>query len=133
MLDELMQNVMAEIPHCVAFGVVDLSSGTLLAIRASQDKSQEMLNLVTAAIAELFEAPLMKAFAEIYATADGTPPQAGAEFTELLLLNNYHNYLLLRGRTRPNIAAVIITDKATPSGLLMMKGLKAMPDIEKAV
>ena len=133
MLDELIQNVMAEIPHCVALGVVDLSSGTLLALQASQDKSQEMLNLVTAAIAELFEAPLMKAFAEIYAADDSGAPPADAQFTELLLLNNYHHYLLLRGRKRPQVAVIIIADKATPSGLLMMKGLKAMPDIEDAV
>lgn len=133
MLDDLIHNVMAEIPHCVAFGVVDLSSGTLLAIQASQDKSQEMLNLVTAAIAELFEAPLMKAFAEIYAAGNAETAPDDAQFTELLLLNNYHNYLLLRGRKRPNIAVIVITDKATPSGLLMMKGLKAMPEIEDAV
>jgi hypothetical protein len=133
MLDELIQSVMAEIPNCVAFGIVDLSSGTLLAIQAAQDKPQEMLNLVTAAIAELFDAPLMQAFAQIYAGDDRQAASSDAQFTELLLLNNHHNYLLLRGRQRPNIAVIVITDKATPSGLLMMRGLKAMPEIENAV
>ncbi len=133
MLDEILRNAMSDIPNCVAMGVIDLNSGTLLAIEAEEERSQEMLNVMTSTVTELFEAPLLQAFSEIYAADAKGNPDAGRDFTELVLLNSFHNYLLLRGRNHPQIAVIVITKKDTPVGLLRMKALSAMPDIENAV
>jgi hypothetical protein len=133
MLDEALRNAMSEIPNCVAMGAVDLSSGTMLAVEAVEQRSQEMLNVMTSAVTELFEAPLLQAFSEIYAPSPGEAPNSGKQFTELLLLNNFHHYLLLRGRKRTHLAVIVITTKETPVGLLMMKALGAMPNIENSV
>lgn len=133
MLDEALRNAMSDIPSCIAAGAVDLTSGTLLALQAEEQSPQEMLNVMTATITELFEAPLLQAFSEIYAppAIEGSPRRT--QFTELLLLNGHHNYLLLRGRKRQELAVIVITKKDTPAGLLMMKALAAMPEIEKAL
>jgi hypothetical protein len=133
MLDEALRNAMSTIPSCIALGAVDLASGTLLAIEADEARSQEMLNVMTSAITELFEAPLLQAFSEIYASKSETSPSPGRQFTELLLLNTYHSYLLLRGREKSHLAVIVIAKKETPVGLLMMKSLAVMPDIENAV
>lgn len=134
MLDQALRKAMSQVPNCIAFGAVDLNSGTLLAIEAEQERSQEMLNIMTATITELFEAPLLQAFSEIYAT-NGEEGSAGngRQFTELLLMNAHHNYLLLRGRKRQNLAIAVITRKDTSAGLLMMKAMALMPDIENAL
>jgi hypothetical protein len=133
MLDEALQNAVLDIPSCIAIGAVDLTSGTLLALQSEQERPQEMLNILTATITEMFEAPLLQAFAEIYAPSTDESAARANQFTELLLLNNHHNYLLLRGRKRPELAIIVITKKDTPAGLLMMKALAAMPDIENAL
>ena len=133
MLDDALRFTMSEIPNCIAVGAVDLTTGTLLAIQAEEARSQEMLNIVTATVTELFEAPLLQAFAEIYAAGTDAAAAAGRQFTELLLLNNQHNYLLLRGRSHPSLAVIVVTTKETPVGLLMMKGLATMTSIEKAI
>ena len=132
MLDKALRKAMSDIPNCVAIGAVDLASGTMLAIEAKEERSQEMLNVMTSAVTELFEAPLLQAFSEIYAPGANPSADAGKQFTELLLLNNYHHYLLLRGRKRTQLAVIVITTKETPVGLLMMKALGAMPDIENS-
>ena len=133
MLDEALRKAISDIPNCVAMGAVDLTSGTLLAVQSDEERSQEMLNVMTSTVTELFEAPLLQAFSEIYSPHSDEGATAGTQFTELLLLNNYHNYLLLRGRKRRQLAVIVITKKDTPVGLLMMKALGAMPDIEDSV
>ena len=133
MLDEVLRNAMAEIPNCIAVGAVDLGTGTLLSIQAEQERSQEMLNIMTSTVTELFEAPLLQAFSEIYAGKAKDGAEAKQQFTELLLLNDHHNYLLLRGQARKQLAVIMITTKDTQVGLLRMKALGAMPGIEKAV
>jgi hypothetical protein len=133
MLDEALRQAISDIPNCIALGAVDLTTGTLLALQSEEERSQEMLNVMTATITELFEAPLLQAFAEIYAPPSEETPARGTQFTELLLLNNHHNYLLLRGRKRADLAIIVITRKDTPAGLLMMKALAALPSIEGAL
>ena len=133
MLDDALRNAILDIPSCIAMGAVDLTSGTLLALQSEQERSQEMLNILTATITEMFEAPLLQAFSEIYAPNSDESAARGTRFTELLLLNNHHNYLLLRGRKRQDLAVIVITKKDTPAGLLMMKALAAMPGIENAL
>jgi hypothetical protein len=133
MLHEALRNAMSNIPNCIAVGAVDLTSGTLLALQAEEERPQEMLNVMTSTITELFEAPLLQAFSEIYAASPDESPQRGTQFTELLLLNSFHNYLLLRGRKRQDLAIIVITKKDTSAGLLMLKGLAAMADIEKVL
>ncbi|NJM33721.1 MAG: hypothetical protein HC850_02315 [Rhodomicrobium sp.] len=133
MLDDALQNAMADIPNCIAIGVVDLASGTMLAIQSEEDRSQELLNLMTSAVTELFEAPLLQAFAGIYAESSEETTVAGRQFTELLLLNEYHNYMLIRGRKRTQFAVIVITKKETPVGLVIMKSLAVMQNIENAI
>lgn len=133
MLDEALRNAILDIPNCIAMGAVDLTSGTLLALHSEQERSQEMLNILTTTITEMFEAPLLQAFSEIYAPNPDESPARETQFTELLLLNNHNNFLLLRGRKRPDLAVIVITKKDTPAGLLMMKAIAAMANIEKAL
>lgn len=133
MLDQMLQKAMSEIPNCVAVGAVDLNAGTLLAMVSREDRSQEMLNIVTSTVAELFEAPLLQAFSEVYGGEAEGAQAAGRPFSELLLMNNQHNYLLLRGRSRARLAVIVVTTKETPVGLLMMRSIAIMPEIENAV
>jgi hypothetical protein len=133
MLDTVLINAMSTIPNCVTIGVVDLASGTLLTIQSEESQPQELLNLMTTAITELFEAPLLRAFTQIYAGDASKAPVAGTQFTELLLLNDHHSYFLLRGRLRPQIAVFVVAKKETPAGLLMMRAAAALPDVENAL
>lgn len=133
MLDEALRKTMSEIPNCIAVGAVDLTSATLLAIQAEEERSQEMLNIVTATVTELFEAPLLQAFSEVYSPQAEAGAAPERQFSEVLLLNSRHNYLLLRGRTHHQLAVIVITTKDTPVGLLMMKALAAMPAIETVI
>ncbi|MBX2806556.1 MAG: hypothetical protein KTR19_11335 [Hyphomicrobiales bacterium] len=111
---------------------MDLSSGTLLSLQSKQERPQETLNVLTKTITELFEAPLLQAFSEIYSPADGEADASGKGFGEILLLNDHHNYLLLKGRESNQLAVIIVTTKDTPVGLMMMKSIAALPAIERA-
>jgi hypothetical protein len=133
MLDQTFNNAISGIPNCVAAGVVDLSSGALLALQTKEDRPQEMLNVLTKTITELFEAPLMQAFSEIYTPTSDENKNSGKGFKEILLLNEHHNYLLLKGRERTQLAIIIVTTKDTPVGLMMMKSISALPGIEEAI
>lgn len=133
MLDDTLQNAKSQILGCIAIGAVDLATGTLLSIHSEEDRSQEMLNIMTSTVSELFEAPLLRAFSEIYTPKMNEEFDQEKQFTELLLMNKYHNYLLLRGRERTQLAVIVIASKDTPVGILIMKALAVMPAIENSL
>ena len=54
-LESTIQKVIRDIPECVAAGYVDMATGMLLAVRTIDSHPREVLDLVAAATADLFQ------------------------------------------------------------------------------
>ena len=56
-MDAVLQKVASFVPECLAAGYVDVASGMLLAIRTVDSHPREVIDLVAAATADLFNGP----------------------------------------------------------------------------
>ena len=56
-LEDAIQKSITEIPECLAGGYVDLTSGMLLGIKTVDSHPQEVLEMLAAATADLFQGP----------------------------------------------------------------------------
>jgi len=54
-LDKSLLVAMNQIPECVAAGYVDMNTGMLLAVKTVDSHPQEVLDMVSAATADLFQ------------------------------------------------------------------------------
>lgn len=54
-LDAVLQKSVSEIPDCVAGGVVDLSTGMLLAIKTVDSHPSEVMDVLAAATSDMFQ------------------------------------------------------------------------------
>lgn len=54
-LDSALNKAQASVPECVAVGYVDMSTGMLLGVKTVDSHPQEVLDLVAAATADLFQ------------------------------------------------------------------------------
>ena len=70
-LDAELSNAQNMIPECVAVGVVDMTTGMLLAIRTVDSHPQEVLDLVAAATADLFQGASVSAIERLFRKSRG--------------------------------------------------------------
>jgi hypothetical protein len=60
-LDTVLQKSVTSVPDCVAAGYVDLASGMLLGVKTVDSHPQEVIELLAAATADLFQGPSVAA------------------------------------------------------------------------
>jgi hypothetical protein len=64
-LESALSKAQNSIPECMAAGYVDMSTGMLLAVRTVDSHPQEVLDLVAAATADLFQGANVVAIEQI--------------------------------------------------------------------
>jgi len=68
-LDGSLQSAMNQIPECLAAGYVDMVTGMLLSVKTVDSHPQEVLDLASAATADLFQGPDVTAIENIFKRA----------------------------------------------------------------
>lgn len=132
-LHNTLQESLESVPDGVAVGYVDLATGSLLSIAARQERPQEFLNVIAAAVAELLEAPLFKALDKVWAADFNEKSLEEQGFKEILLLGNEYTTVLKRCDNNPNHAVIYVTDKKAPPGILLMQVRSNLPVVEAAI
>jgi hypothetical protein len=132
-LQDTLRETLKAVPDGVAAGYVDLTTGALLGISATEKKPQEFLNAMASAVAELFEAPLFKMIDKIWSD-DLTEEDLGKDgFGEILLFGKEYTTLLKRCEKHERHAVIYVSRKETPPGILLMGVRKSLPAVEESV
>lgn len=132
-LHDTLQESLESVPDGVAVGYLDLATGSLLSIAAREQKPQEFLNVIAAAVTELFEAPLFKALDKIW-SADFTEKALEEQaFKEILLLGNEYTTVLKRCENNAHHAVIYVTKRQAPPGVLLMQVRSNLPAVEAAI
>ncbi len=71
-LDKALQTAMSGIPECLASGYVDMDTGMLLGVQTVDSHPQEVLDLLAAATADLFQGASVVQIEQIFKNARGT-------------------------------------------------------------
>lgn len=126
-LKEFRQNV----PDYVASGFVDMSTGMLLAVDTVDNHPREILDVVAAATADLFQGKnvtQIEALWNQYRNAS----EGGNYFKEILVNSDNLVHLFLRSASNPEVTAAIICTRQVSIGMLFAQARAVMKEYDAA-
>ncbi len=126
-LKEFRQNV----PDYVASGFVDMSTGMLLAVDTVDNHPREILDVLAAATADLFQGKnvtQIEALWNQYRNAS----EGGNYFKEILVNSDNLVHLFLRSTSNPEVTAAVICTRQVSIGMLFAQARAVMKEYDAA-
>jgi hypothetical protein len=124
-LKEFRQNV----PDYVGCGFVDMSTGMLLAVDTVDNHPREILDVVAAATADLFQGKNVSQIETLWKQVRGAT-DGGNYFKEILVNSDNLVHLFMRSASNPDVAAVIICTRQVSIGMLFAQARGVMRDFD---
>ena len=131
-LDAAVAKAIATIPECMAAGYVDVGSGFLLSIKTVDSHPREVIDLVAAATADLFQGPNVATVETLWKRARGVDT-ARHYFQEYIVNSDNAIHVFMRGKKYQDYVAVFVCRNTANIGMVLAKSRMAMPVIESAV
>ena len=132
-LDNALMTAQTQIPECVAVGYVDMSTGMLLGAKTIDSHPQEVLDLVAAATADLFQGPSVTTIEKLFRRSRGHGEDGKHYFNEILVMSDNLLHLFMRSKKNPSQAAVFVCRAAVNIGMALSKSRQAMPALDAAM
>ena len=94
-----LQKTISSVPDCIAAGYIDLDSGMVLGMKTVDSHPIEVLNLVAAATADLFQGPNVAAIEKMFRIARGLPEDGRHYFQEIIVNSDNLIHIFLRNKS----------------------------------
>ncbi|MCB1020500.1 MAG: hypothetical protein H6509_06685 [Bryobacterales bacterium] len=131
-LDQALSKAQNDVPECLAVGYVDMTTGMLLAVKTLDSHPQEVLDLVAAATADLFQGKSVTAIEQIFRRSRGQAEDGAHYFQEILVFSSNLIHVFIRGKKHPEQAAVFVCRAGANIGMVLSKSRGSMAAIEAA-
>ena len=131
-LNNALQTAIASIPECLAAGYIDLSSGMLLGIKSVDSQPAEVVELLAAATADLYQGPNVRLIETIFKKARGLKDDSHHYFQEFIVNSDNLIHIFLRGKNQEQVACFVFR-KSANLGMALTKSRSAMPSLEASV
>lgn len=132
-LDTALTKTQQAVPECVAAGYVDMSTGMLLGVKTVDSHPQEVLDLVAAATADLFQGNSVTTIEKMFRKARGQSEDGAHYFREILVFSDNLLHVFMRAKKKSGQAVVIVCRASANVGMVLAKSRQALADIEAAV
>ena len=126
-----LQKTISSVPDCIAAGYIDLDSGMVLGMKTVDSHPIEVLNLVAAATADLFQGPNVAAIEKMFRIARGLPEDGRHYFQEIIVNSDNLIHIFLRNKSQKHVL-VIVCRKGANLGMVLMKIRLALPSVESS-
>jgi hypothetical protein len=117
----------------VAAGYVDMSTGMLMAVKTVDSHPQEVLDLVAAATADLFQGQSVTSIEKLFRKSRGQVENGAHYFREIVVFSENLLHVFLRARRKPDQAVVIVCRASANIGMVLSKSRLSLVEIEGAV
>jgi hypothetical protein len=131
-LEKALNQAQSQIPDCLAAGYVDMSTGMLLGVKTVDSHPSEVLDLVSAATADLFQGTNVTAIENIFKKARGVNND-DRYFQEIVVFSTNLLHVFLRGKKTKSHAAVFVCRASANIGMVLAKSRASLPTLEAAV
>ncbi len=131
-LNNALQTAIASIPECLAAGYIDLSSGMLLGIKSVDSQPSEVVELLAAATADLYQGPNVRLIETIFKKARGLQDDTHHYFQEFIVNSDNLIHIFLRGKNQEQVACFVCR-KSANLGMALTKSRSAMPALEASI
>ena len=132
-LDKTLADAVSKVPECLAAGYVDMSTGMLLGVKTVDSHPQEILDMVSAATADLFQGPNVVAIEDHFKVARGQKKDGVHFFQEIIVFSENLIHVFLRTKAYPDHVIVFISRKNANIGMVLTKARMAVDPITDAV
>lgn len=132
-LENALGRAIREIPDCVAGGYVDMSTGMLLAVKTVDSHPREVLDLVAAATADLFQGSNVSAIERMFKKARGLKDDGHHYFQEMIIFSDNLLHIFLRGKRHSDHIAVFVSRKTVNIGMMLAKSRLMLPTLETSL
>jgi len=132
-LEQALAKVVSDVPECVAAGYVDMMSGMLLGAKTVDSHPQEVLDLVSAATADLFQGTNVTAIEKLFRKARGQKDDGNHYFQEIIVLSTNLLHIFMRGKKHGEHALVVVCRKSANIGMVLTKSRLQLEAVEAAV
>jgi hypothetical protein len=119
-VDVLLKEFRRDVPDYLASGIVDMSTGMLLAVDTVDSHPQEILELLAATTADLFQGKAVTQIEDLWKQTRGVTA-SGHYFHEILINSENLVHLFMRSKTSPDIAAVLVCSRHVNVGMLFVQ------------
>jgi len=131
-LNGALQASISSVPECLAAGYIDLSSGMLLGIKSVDSQPTEVVELLSAATADLFQGTNVKMIESIFKKARGLKDDGHHYFQEILINSDNLIHVFIRGKNEEQVACFVCR-KSANLGMVLTKARSSMPALEASV
>jgi hypothetical protein len=132
-LDRSLQLAMNQIPECLAVGCVDMVTGLLLSVKTVDSHPQEVLDLVSAATADLFQGPNVTAIENMFKRSRGLKADGVHYFQEIVVFSDNLLHTFLRCKKNVNHVLVFVCRKSANVGMVIVKSRIALSSVDGAM
>ena len=130
-LDAALAKAQTQIPDCVAAGYVDMSTGMLLGVKTVDSHPQEVLDLVSAATADLFQGQNVTAIEKLFRKSRGHGEDGSHYFKEIIVFSENLLHIFLRSKRNTDQAAVFVSRASANIGMALTKSRAMLATIEE--
>jgi hypothetical protein len=131
-LDTAVQKAVGSVPDCVAAGFVDLGTGMLLGLTTVDAHPREVMELLAAATADIFQGPNVSLIEQMFRVARGVPEDGRHYFQEIIVNSDHLVHVFLRSKAQQQVACFVCR-KGAHLGMVLAKARMVMPDLEQAM
>jgi hypothetical protein len=131
-LNDALQAATAAIPECLAAGYIDLASGMLLGIKSVDSQPTEVVELLAAATADLFQGPNVKMIESIFKKSRGLSEDGHHYFQEIIINSDNLIHIFIRGKNEEQVAC-FVSRKSANLGMVLTKSRSSMPSVEASL
>lgn len=132
-LDNALQKAAQQVPECVAVGYVDMGTGMLLGVKTIDSHPTEVLDLVAAATADLFQGSNVVAIETMFKKSRGLKADNHHYFQEMLIFSDNLLHVFLRCNKHTDHVVTYVCRKNANIGMVLTKSRMSLPDIEAAL
>jgi len=131
-LESALSVAQGAVPECVAVGYVDMSTGMLLGVRTVDSHPQEVLDLVAAATADLFQGQNVTGIEKMFRNSRGVAEDGDHYFNEILVFSENLLHVFLRSSKASDQAVIFVCRASANVGMALTKSRQALGSIENA-
>lgn len=124
---------MNSIPECVASGYVDMETGMLLGVHTVDSHPQEVLDLLAAATADLFQGSSVVGIEQIFKKSRGTEKDDGHYFQEILIFSENLLHVFVRTKKYPGHVVAFVCRKNANVGMVLTKARSGVEGVAGTV
>ncbi len=132
-LDNALAKATRDVPECVAAGFVDMTTGMLLAVKTVDSHPREVLDLVAAATADLFQGTNVVAIERMFKKARGLKDEGHHYFQEIIVFSDNLLHVFIRGKKNHDNVVVFVSRRSVNIGMMLSKTRLVMPTLEAAL